>query len=201
MDYNILDEKSFYPIADFLLNNCTLNVNKKKFRIVEIEFYLKSPKHNDEYTHCNPEQLLFCFYYFHKFATGTFKCGTFKGLDLTFGQEKENIYFGVLIRSIMDMENNQVIEGPCNVVNKILSYYDCKKVIEFISPDTNLSIFKNDKKLHIKQENTLNNEEIFSGPRIGLSNKYPQFQNKPYRFCIYQNKIKKNKKTLVKIQQ
>jgi hypothetical protein len=60
----------------------------------------------DEYTHCNDDQLKYGYWYFHKFPNGSYKGGTFKGLDITLGNNKDK-YCGILIRSIYDIENKK----------------------------------------------------------------------------------------------
>lgn len=196
LDYDILNESYFVQMADRLLNECYLLVNGRKYRLVEIEFYLNSPNHPDLYTHCNPDQLLMNTFYFHKYKTGTYKSGTYKGLDITFGSADENVYFGILIRSIQDMETDEIIDGPCNSVNRILREYDCSDVMEF-TEGKNLDIFKNKRKFILVQTDDLDQEIVSMGPRIGLSEKYPDYQTRNYRFAIYKNRLKKKKTSLV----
>lgn len=68
-------------------------------------------------------------FYFHKFANGSIKNGTFKGLDIVLGHD--NIYFGILIRSIYEISTNKFIEGPCNCVNELTRHANSLK--EFIA--------------------------------------------------------------------
>jgi hypothetical protein len=49
----------------------------------------------------------------------SFKGGSYKGMDLTFGK-KGVVHGGILIRSIMDMQSKEYIEGPCNTLDRIL---------------------------------------------------------------------------------
>ena len=49
----------------------------------------------------------------------SFKGGSYKGMDLTFGDNK-NSYGGILIRSILDLKTNEYIEGPCNTLDAFL---------------------------------------------------------------------------------
>ncbi len=200
LDYDTLNEEYFYEMADRILNGVYLKVNKKKFRIIEIEFYLKCNGHSDPCTHGDPDQLLMNTFYFHKFKTGTYKAGTFKGMDLTFGSETDNAYFGILIRSIQDMKSGQITEGPCNTVDKILGEYKCASIMDFTKGNS-LNIYNNDKDFVIVPTNKLNSLEIFAGPRIGLSKeKYPVHWNKPYRFVTNRDKIKKAKTSLILIE-
>ena len=197
-NYDTLDESYFPSIADNLLNKCYLLVNDKEFRLVEIEFYLNCQGHVDPYTHGDVDQLKMHTFYFHKFKSGTYKAGTFKGMDLTFGDQNENAYFGILIRAIEETATNIIIEGPCNVVNKILNAYGCESIMDFTGGES-LDIFGNDHNFVLVKSEALPQKEIFWGPRIGLSDKFPPYQNRYYRYVTDKNKIKKKKTTLVKV--
>jgi 3-methyladenine DNA glycosylase Mpg len=215
----------FESIAYEILNSMILTVNKvAQFRICEIEMYFKDRKsHVDPYVHGSPDQLTCGNYYFHKFSNGTYKAGTFKGMDITFGNE--NCHFGVLIRSIENIETHQFIEGPCNVVNTFLSYFKVNNVRELMnldefsnlpivacshellclssmpsSTDTALTVIKD---LEDPQRISLFSvEKVYCGPRIGLSEKnkteqHAVYRKRHYRFVIKRDKIKKQKKTLI----
>src|SRR5438309_9171063 len=101
----------FAEIADQILNRSVLTVKDTKYRICEIEMYLHSSDHPD---HCHSDQMENSKFYFHKFKNGTFKAGTFKGLDIVYG--RENVYFGILIRSIEQLDTGKFVEGSCNCV-------------------------------------------------------------------------------------
>ena len=196
LDYDSLDEQYFFDIANVILNNCYLEVNKTNYRIIEIEFYLKCNGHPDTYTHCDPDQLLMHTFYFHKFKTGTYKAGTFKGMDLTFGDEGENAYFGILVRSIQNITTKQITEGPCNVVNKILSEYKCDSLMNFTAGNS-LDLFENNHNFLLIPNANLEQLPIAVGPRIGLGPSYPEYRMRNYRFVTNKDKIKKQKSTLV----
>ena len=198
LNYNDLDDSYFPEFANVLLNECYLLVNKKSYRLVEIEFYLNCKAHKDVYTHGDPDQLLMHTFYFHKHKTGTYKSGTFKGLDLTFGSAHNKAYFGILIRSIQLISTGEIIEGPCNTVNRILQEYQMASIMDFTNGES-LNILSNNRKFILKTSNKLAKKEIFAGPRIGLSNTYPTYQNKPYRFATDQDKLKKKKTSLISI--
>ena len=103
-------ENDFGKIADCILNKYKLVLkNGKEFRICEIEFYLKSAEHVDTFTHCNPVQLTSGKWYMHRTNNSnpmSFKAGTYKCMDLSFGNESKKIYGGILIRSIMDLSSS-----------------------------------------------------------------------------------------------
>lgn len=193
-----VEQINMNSIADKILNWSQLLINDKPYRICEIEFYVKNAKHNDQYTHCNSDQLEYEKFYFHKYHNGTYKSGTYKGLDITFGSKNENSYFGILIRSVYDEENNEFIEGPCRTVNKILELNKCDNISELLDNKKIIGIFESPK-LQLKYVDNLERKEINIGPRIGLSDKYPEYHKKKYRFVIYKDKIKKERKLLEKI--
>ena len=184
----------FDKLANYILNNITINSNGTKFRLCEIEFYYYNETHKDEYVHKSLDQKQYGKFYFHKFHNGTFKAGTFKGLDIVLG--RSNTYFGVLIRSIKNIDTSEFIEGSCNVANKLLSYFNVSNVKElFVQhyPDVE-QISITDDKLKLEKI-TLDLEPVYCGPRIGLSDKYPEFKDKNYRYAICIDKIKKQRKT------
>lgn len=184
----------FNDLSELFLNRCLLKVKDKYFRFVEIEFYLYDSEHKDEYVHRSPNQKLWNKWYFHKKGE-SYKEGTFKGLDMTFGDDSR--YFGILIRSIYDIENNVVIEGSCNIVKRIFKEYNCENVKDFIKQNEVLDMNNNRKDLTVKRLFKSFEDTIYTGSRIGLSDKYPEFKDKKYRFLIFKDKIKKGKKGLL----
>ncbi|CAG8694694.1 6825_t:CDS:1, partial [Acaulospora morrowiae] len=116
-------QQTFKKIANFLLFNTRLLLPKNQvFTFLEIEFYLRDETHDhdDPYSHGHEHQLTSGEWYFHHVGKVGYRGGTRKGVDITFGSRDRNIYGGILIRSIRNDTNNQVIEGPSLVVDKIL---------------------------------------------------------------------------------
>lgn len=189
------DHTNFNALADKLLNNTILCVKNKRFRLCEIEMYYKNDAHPDHYVHSDPDQKTKGNFYFHKYKNGTFKSGTFKGVDITFGND--NTYFGVLIRSIQNIDTNEFTEGSCNCVTKILSVFNVKDVKELFNihyPDKNI-INITDSELYLKMDDNLDREIVYNGPRIGLSDKFLNYRDLEYRFAIKIKNIKKKRKT------
>jgi 3-methyladenine DNA glycosylase Mpg len=183
---------TFDEIANFILNRCILKVSNEKFRICEIEFYKFNDQHQDAYTHRDPDQQKFGKFYFHKYPNGTYKAGTYKCVDIAFGNS--NTYFGILIRSIMNKKTKEFIEGPCRSVNKMLEILGFNDVKSFMDTRTDLIDIGSDSDLSIKINNNLIQYDIFKGMRVGLGDKYPNFKELPYRFATNISKIKKQKK-------
>jgi hypothetical protein len=110
-------------VAKKLMNSYKLIVNHEgEYRIAEVEFYLKNEDaHKDTFTHCDPIQAKNGKWYFHRMNPTnpmSFKAGTYKGMDLTFGGEK--VFGGILIRALYNIKTKQYIDGPCNTVKEIL---------------------------------------------------------------------------------
>lgn len=133
-------------------------------------------------------------------------------MDISCGnvqQDEFNSYGGILIRSISDSEKderydegNELIEGPCKVVDKILSLCKVASIAELV-PQLSENIFtpgplyfsKREKKngkeeKEEKQENKINNSI-----RVGLTlkkQKNLEYIYKQYRYYNCNN-LKKNK--------
>lgn len=183
----------FHELAGVLLNQTLLEVNKSKYRICEIEFYVHSDAHRDPYAHQHPEQLKFGTWYFHQLKTKkgySFKGGNYKGLDITLGDGKS--FVGILIRSIES--SGERIDGPSLVVDEILN---CLKIDSVAEAATS-----NEHRVSLIFEPSLESQEFFMGPRVGL---YPTAQNEeislqflfmPFRYITQPAKTKKGKALL-----
>jgi hypothetical protein len=95
---------TFEDIADILLYKSHIKTGHGSYRILEIEFYFKNNKHNDNVTIERTEEA--GMWWLHDY-----------GVDLSFKSvEKDNYYGGILIRSIMPLDDNkidnEVIFGP-----------------------------------------------------------------------------------------
>lgn len=127
---------------------------------------------------------------------GSFKEGTYKGLDITFGDQS---YGGCLIDPQDLSKTLKVIEGPCLVV-KLTSAKDLDDLI------TTSDIFKCSQ-FHLK-EVTFSKEMIkeindFSkSPRVGLKlnsrgfDQRCQYLLKPYRVIVGDHQCKKQRITI-----
>ena len=97
---------TFEDIADILLYKSHIKTGHGSYRILEIEFYFKNNKHNDNVTIERTEEA--GMWWLHEY-----------GVDLSFkSDESKNYYGGILIRSMMPLDDNQidkeVIFGPRN---------------------------------------------------------------------------------------
>ncbi len=163
-------------------------INGNEYRIVECEFYLYSSSHPDLFCHNNEMQLTTDQWYFHRAGTSLqskYKGGTYKGLDITFGDSDS--YGGILIRAVQSLETGQVIEGPCRCVNLILELCDKTSVGDLVS-DISLNIRDQDL-LYMKDKDDLQQVTVSSGPRVGLTfkRKGPEandYIHANYRFAV-----------------
>lgn len=201
IDYTNIDQELLDRVAKSLLNKHQIitednESNLKQYRICEIEFYVRNESHNDEYVNQDESQMTYGKWYFHRTKTGNYKGGTYKGIDLTLGDVDSNTYFGVSIRSIYSEEDDEFIEGSCRSVNKILELNSCKNVKEYMESRSDPPSARSTKNFYIKRCKGLKKHEVHSGPRIGLSKKYPDFKDKPYRYVIMKDSVKKDNESL-----
>lgn len=180
-------DELFREYANKLLNNTVLNVKDNTYRICEIEMYYHDENHLDEYTHKDALQMEFNKFYLHRFKTGTYKSGTYKCMDIAYGDKDTKTYFGILIRSIKNMDTNEFFTGPCISVNELLKQYECKEFGEFTNQyDVN--------KVFTLEKQKLEPMEIHIGPRVGLGDKHPDYKERKYRYATHIKQIKKQKK-------
>ncbi|KAF9900767.1 hypothetical protein EC991_006909 [Linnemannia zychae] len=124
----------FDKIATYLMNSVALVINDKHhYRLVEIEFYLNGGKHPDVFTHGDKDQKTCGEWYFHK-MNGSYKGGSYKGLDITFGKH-DTCFGGILIRGIQ-LSNDPtatIIEGPCLVVDQVLKHTNSPMIVNLVN--------------------------------------------------------------------
>lgn len=174
-----LSPSDFDDIADYIINHTVLIVpNKASYLVREVEFYLYSNSHPDIYTHQNIEQKDFWSLYFHKYANGTYKSGTFKGMDITLGND--NQHCGVLIRGVIDTDTDLNIDGPCKTVNHFLLHFEVNNLKEYSekygNPVTSL--------VDLTYCDISHGHKLIRGPRIGLSDKSSEYRDRLYRYGI-----------------
>ena len=171
----------FLSQAKDLFHNHGLSIAGEIYEFTELEFYWYAAAHPDPYVHCHPEQQARGKWYFHRptHTSPTYKGGTFKGLDLTWGDS--TTYFGVLIRSIYHPRTG-AISGPCNVVDHILKSYQVDSIATLVGEHGPLSVHANERKLCLVPAKSDPSLPMYLGPRVGLSTKDINYQAKEYRF-------------------
>ena len=166
---------------------------------------MHNKNHPDRFTHSHKEQKKMLTWYFHQMSDKdhSYKGGTFKGLDITCGVNDG--YGGILIRSIMNEKNNTVIEGPCNVVNALLKSAGVSSIKELVIDKFNDDLNCISHTLLKLEEKHYNTDDVYSASRIGLSmkgdnlEKKQEYVNKNYRYIVLKDKIKKEKKKMIKL--
>jgi len=198
----MLESVDLSEIAKILLNDMHLMVYGAKCQIVEIETYLRWDRHPDVFTHCDKEQLEHATLYFHRIHGKGFKEGSFKGMDITFGEVKgHQVYGGALIRSIQTPDG--LMEGPCVVVNYILKRAGFGKVCEMVPTLSTLNVDDATCPIHLIRCDDNRSDRISMSPRVGLTLKGSKdvakldYIMKPYRFTTCPELLKKQKNTIV----
>ncbi len=104
-------EEEFRRIAEKLFYEFAIQTKESKFRILELEFYWKSPSHNDESTYMrkytNPSNGEWFFHY--------------SGVDIALRNDSINGFGGILIRRIQDLKTKQIFNGPQVCAMKLFS--------------------------------------------------------------------------------
>jgi len=209
-----IKKNQFDELAKYLLFETHIVANDQTYRMLEIELYVCNDKHKDIFTHCHKEQGNMLTWYFHQMSEKehSYKGGTFKGLDITCGgngegsegNNKKN-YGGILIRSIMNETTNDVIEGPCNVVNELLKQVKCNSIRELVIDKFNNNLSCIEHSLLKVEEKHYDADDMYVAPRIGLSMKgyntdeKQNYVDKNYRYIVFKDKVKKEKKKMVKL--
>jgi hypothetical protein len=206
----------------------------KLYRIVELEYYYSSPDHPDPYVHLDPHQSHWMCWYFHRQNGKSYKGGTYKGLDISIGDigspidstgESEGATAkgrkkraagagGLLIRSILNIETGEVIQGPCKVVNELLlnssSSSSPLTVHELVTELQNSALLDaNVLPVPIASQDRLtfqriksNGQKILCSPRVGLTFRRvtpllgKEYLMAPYRYTYAQIDFKANKSLL-----
>lgn len=196
-------------LAKYLLFETHIVANDQTYRMIEIELYICNDKHKDIFTHCHKEQKNMLTWYFHQMSDKehSYKGGTFKGLDITCGggTNSTDNYGGVLIRAVMNENTNEVIEGPCNVVNELLKQTKCNSIKELVIEKFNNNLSCIEHNLLKVEEKHYDASDIYVAPRIGLSMKgtnvdeKEEYVDRNYRYIIFKDRIKKEKKKMEKL--
>src|SRR5579875_123394 len=154
----------FTRMAELLLNGSQLVVAGQPYRLVEIEFYYWSPTHPDPFTHRDPIQFHLGYWYFHR-TRGVYRGGSFKGLDLTFGQGKTS--GGVLIRGLQKPDGT-LIDGPSLCVDHLLKATGAATVAELDQAINKRLAWEKGNPLRLERTTILEKRPLFRSPRVGL---------------------------------
>jgi len=190
----------FAELVGQLLNRTDLVVGGTPYRFAELETYYHGPQHPDLFAHRDPVQLENGRWYFHR-TRGEYRGGSFKGLDLAFGDGKA--HFGILIRTVVDPKGN-VIDGPSLTVDHLLSQTKAKDVATLDQMIGARKVWDASAPLAIRESSSPRAANVYPSSRVGLSLKKakgkpdaPRFLARPYRFLTEPRAISKGKVHLV----
>jgi len=154
-------ETEFRAIADKLFHEYAIKTCDSIFRIVELEFYWNHELHPDGSTYkrkyVDPKAGEWFFHY--------------SGVDIALKNEETGGYGGILIRSVIDLnDNNQLYKGPMICVMRLFSG---TSAFTSIIPTSII-------------QHTFPSEEIKFSARIGIgqNGKINGADRHPYRFFI-----------------
>jgi 3-methyladenine DNA glycosylase Mpg len=186
----------FTRIAERLLNGSHLVVARQPHRLVEIEIYYWSDAHPDPFAHRDPIQFHVGHWYFHR-THGVYRGGSFKGLDLTFGEGHTS--GGVLIRGL-ETPNGALIDGPSLCVDYLLDATAAGTVAELDRAIGQRLAWKDGNPLRLEATDALDKRSPIRSPRVGLLLKKvtarsdsTRFVMRPYRYLTQPRRTKKGK--------
>src|SRR4051812_41318439 len=189
----------FGAIAGRLLNGVRLIAGGEPHRLVEVEVYYRSGDHPDPFAHRDPIQLQCGKWYFHR-TGGVYRSGSFKGVDLTFGDGKA--HGGVLLRGL-ETPDGKLIDGPSLLVDYLLAMSGKRDVTTLDLAIADRPAWDAGSPLRleaVKEEQ----RPVFTCSRVGLSLRRmkPTAGNvgyllKPYRYLTEPRRTAKGKVLLV----
>lgn len=189
----------FARIAEHLLNCSRWMIGGVPHRFTEIEFYYRGRGHEDPFAHADPVQVHLGRWYFHR-TGGVYRGGSFKGVDLTFGDGEAHA--GILIRGI-ESETGEVVDGPSLVVDRVLELCGRRTVAELDKFIGARSAWDTTNPLHVIPAESLA-KDILACARVGLSlrraragSKMPAYLTRPYRFLTNPRRTAKGKVQMV----
>lgn len=190
----------FAAVAGHLLNATDLVINGNSYRFAELEAYYHGPGHADHFSHREAVQRENGRWYFHR-TGGQYRGGSFKGLDLTFGDG--TAHFGILIRTLVAPDGT-VIDGPSLTVDHLLALTSAKDVAALDELVAGRKVWDTSSPLSIRESAAPRAAEVFRASRVGLSLKKAKgkpdalrFVGRPYRYLTEPRAITKGKPHLV----
>ncbi|MFV8750744.1 hypothetical protein ACNOYE_09355 [Nannocystaceae bacterium ST9] len=190
----------FTAIAEVLLLRSTLWVGETPHALVEIEFYLSGEGHEDPFIHGDPIQRGCATWYFHRAGT-SYRGGTYKGLDITFGPA--DAFGGILIRSLRTPEG-ALICGSSLCVDHLLARSGHADVASLDAAIAGRSIDADASPLRLSPATHDATLELWTTARVGLTLKraatHPSMIDyviRPYRYLTAPAEIGKGRAQLV----
>jgi hypothetical protein len=189
----------FAGIADILLNQSRLVVGAEPWRLTEIEFYYRGPGHMDPFAHADPVQAHLGRWYFHR-THGVYRGGSFKGLDLTFGDGEAR--GGILLRGA-ERPDGTVIDGPSLFVDALLRGTETTSVRELDRALGERLAWDRANPVHFVRTSDAG-RPVLACARVGLSLRAARpgftgdtFLTQPYRFLTDPRRTRKGKVQMI----
>jgi hypothetical protein len=190
----------FGRIAERLLNGSTWVIGREPHRFMEVEFYYYGAGHPDTFAHRDPLQRECGRWYFHR-SGGVYRSGSFKGIDLTFGDG--TAYGGVLIRGL-EAADGTLIDGPSLTVDTLLDRTGATGVAQLDNAVGRRAAWEAGNPLLLREEAGLPARAILRTARVGLSLKKskqapepPRYILRPYRYLADPRRTAKGKPHMV----
>ncbi|WP_157369029.1 DNA-3-methyladenine glycosylase [Zavarzinella formosa] len=176
-----------------LITETALWAGGRPHRINEVEVYHNSEEHPDPFCHRNELQSTWHRWCFHRQGTN-YRGGSFKGLDLTFGQPGS--FCGVLIRTL-ELWDGSPIEGPSLVVDFLLRMTRFPHVRDLDAAIGKRTGWDDTSPIHLKKIKP-REQPIFTSARVGLSSKHTdEYRHRPYRLFVLPNRMRKGRPLIV----
>ncbi|MBX9583468.1 MAG: hypothetical protein K2X87_24470 [Gemmataceae bacterium] len=186
----------FAGLAAHLLNATDFLVAGEPYRFAEVEAYYFGPDHPDPFTHKDPVQREFGRWYFHRTA-GEYRGGSFKGVDLTFGDGRGT--FGVLVRSVVAPDGT-LIDGPSLTVDHLLRQTGTAGVAELDRVIAGRPWWDVSSPLAVRESGEPRSAEVVTTARVGLTLRRsrgrpdaPRFVMRPYRYLTEPRRVAKGR--------
>lgn len=180
--------KVFDQLAICLLRQTIIETTKESFYLREVEFYyFDKDSHPDSYAHNNKRQLTFGEWYFHRFTDiEPFMKSNRNGIDITFGNEQEGIYGGVLIRKIENAATGELFVGINKVVKELIRNVGEENVNQ-LAHGSGQFAFDRKHIMRLEKDNHLFSSPIFKSPRNGLTFRNEEQANKFHKaaYCYF----------------
>ncbi len=191
----------FSAVAARLLNGTRLVVGGEALRLAEVEFYYFSAEHPDVFAHRDPIQMECGRWYFHR-TGGVYRGGSFKGLDLTFGDGAAR--GGILIRGV-DRQDDRRIDGPSLCVDHFLDATGAEGVAALDRAVAGRVGWDPGNPLRLVEGAEGEMRTVYHSARVGLSLKRarknaaepPRYLMRPYRYLTEPRRTAKGKAQLV----
>jgi hypothetical protein len=174
----------------------------KRFQFAELEYYYFNPAtHPDSFVHCHELQSLFGRWYFHRVGSG-YKGGSFKGLDISFGTGGS--FGGVLIRSLILEQSEELISGPSLCVDALLAAAGLASVAELDARVGHLHVWDSGSDLRLVPLDVGVAKVSYRTERVGLptgdgpdQKARQDFRKRRYRLLTEPRRIKKGRPLLL----